>query len=88
MICPLGMPTRKPCEVAVFSEHLVELWMRLLVQPESRAAFSGEEGTNVLVVVMLHCWSRLLFVPTGCQARSRGLFFVEPPIVSPALAPF
>ena len=62
--------------------------MRLLVQPESRAAFSGEEGTNVLVVVMLHCWSRLLFVPTGCQARSRALFFVEPPIMSPALAPF
>jgi hypothetical protein len=61
--------------------------MRLLVQPESSAAFSGEVGTKV-VIVILQCCSSLLAVPALYQVRSAGLCFVEPPIVSAALAPF
>ena len=40
----LGIPTRKPLVVRAFSEQVVELVIRVLVQPESRIAFSEKGG--------------------------------------------
>jgi hypothetical protein len=51
MIWPLAMPTRKPVVVGVLLVQWVELVMRVLVQPESRTAFSQKEGTRGLVVI-------------------------------------
>ena len=63
----------------------MERVIRLVVQPESRTACSGEGGTNK-VVVILQWATKLVCVPAARQLRGGGLLVVEPAIISAALA--